>query len=104
MFDPLRETCWTRHLSSKEGCRAIPPSSDWLRKVWTRRDWTRADLYELNLYMIMIIMMLMSDQPTAIQDTWHKRDLCVFYDKFGYDSMTFYKLMNTIDSDSPTAV
>ena len=54
----------------------------------------------------MIIMMLMkkSDQPTAIQDTWHKKDLCVFYDKFGYDSMTFYKLIDTIDSDSPTDV
>ena len=44
-----------------------------------------------------MIMMIMkkSDQPTAIQDTWHK---------FGYDSMTFYELIDMIDSDSPTAV
>ena len=28
----------------------------------------------------------------------------VFFDKFGYDSMTFYELIDMIDSDSPTAV
>ena len=28
----------------------------------------------------------------------------VFFDKFGYDSMTFYKFIVKINSDSPTAV